>query len=116
MTYAREDMLAALRAYAEENGEPPTFDAWLGRRPGRTSLRDRFGSWNAALAAAGLRARPQGGREAPDGYREESAALEARMAAGEPLAALAAELGVTSQALGRRLARHRKTSGALRPA
>jgi len=49
-------MRDALRAYAAETGERPTVTRWRDERrwPGASPIIRRFGSWSAALAAAGL--------------------------------------------------------------
>lgn len=54
------EALRALRAYVEENAATPTVREWekLGRRPSAGGLIKRFGSWNAALNAAGIPPRP----------------------------------------------------------
>lgn len=60
----RDRILEALREWAREHGSPPTAGQWRGRdRTGRRPECQRvtriFGSWDAALAAAGLHARPK---------------------------------------------------------
>jgi hypothetical protein len=64
-----EAIIAALRRFAQETGEPPTVSKWLRDRPAdRPSLKPinrEFGSWNAALQAGGFsqqRGRQGGGR------------------------------------------------------
>ena len=61
--YSEQDILRALRAAAEELGEPLSadrYDARQAERGGPTSVRiiQRHGAWNAACAAAGLRVNP----------------------------------------------------------
>lgn len=79
--WTREAIIAAIRAWADENGEPPAIADWnpslargMGDAPraerfiaadGRwpwfmTAVRE-FGSWNAAISAAGFEPRPAGG-------------------------------------------------------
>lgn len=67
--FTDDEALLALRAYFQETGRPPTVREWnkLGRRPSAGGLIKRFGSWNAALDAAGVRvarASPHQGRNA----------------------------------------------------
>jgi hypothetical protein len=52
----REQTIAHLRAYDREHGTPPSVSEWQRRRlrPGVKPIYRQFGSWPAALAAAGL--------------------------------------------------------------
>lgn len=55
-TYDRETIVEALRDFELEHGQVPTRDAWDEAVPApssRTIIR-HLGSWNAALAAAGM--------------------------------------------------------------
>jgi len=54
------EVLAALRSYAREVGATPTVRAWSAqrRRPGVKLIRNRFGSWGAALDHAGIARQP----------------------------------------------------------
>jgi hypothetical protein len=56
--WTREQVLTALRADAERLGRIPTGRQWEQRpgtaRPGYNAVRKHFGSWNAAIEAAGL--------------------------------------------------------------
>lgn len=55
--WTRERILAAMASWAAEHGKAPTLDAWRHSAPDRPSARtvtNRFGSWNAALDAAGF--------------------------------------------------------------
>ncbi len=54
-----DEIVEALKAWAAEHGQTPSFSDWkyadpAGRRPTASTVRDHHGSWNAALAAAGL--------------------------------------------------------------
>ena len=51
-----EQILDALQAYHRQHGTSPTRPAWerLGLSPNSRTIETRLGSWNAALAAAGL--------------------------------------------------------------
>ena len=54
---AREAVaIAAIHEYAERFGRPPTGEAWAaaGMRPSEKTIRRRFGSFRAAILAAGL--------------------------------------------------------------
>jgi Homing endonuclease associated repeat len=66
-----EEVIAAVREWAALEGQAPSSEAWLGGRhargrwareyprwPSTAVVSSRFGSWNAALAAAGLPAKP----------------------------------------------------------
>jgi len=54
--YSDEDLLATLRELAADLGEPPARSDLQSRDdlPSKSTYRDRFGSWNDALQAAGL--------------------------------------------------------------
>lgn len=51
-----EAAVRALAAYVQEHGRPPAADEWQAehRQPSPTAMQNVFGSWRAALAAAGL--------------------------------------------------------------
>jgi len=56
-------VLARLHAWSQEHGRPPTLEEW--RRAGEShpsaaTVRRLFGTWNAALVAAGFEARRPG--------------------------------------------------------
>lgn len=59
--FSERELLEGLRAWACAHGAAPTVREWVagGASPSASTLRHRFGSWNAALAKAGL-----GGRTA----------------------------------------------------
>lgn len=82
--WTQEAVVAAIQDYADQYGEPPTAHEWnpaLARQLGRPDLgerfyqdgcwphthtvQQRFGSWNAAIAAAGFTPRPTGHRRWP---------------------------------------------------
>lgn len=51
------DAIRALTIWTAEHGRPPAWAEWLhhpAEHPGTTTVRAHFGSWPAALAAAGL--------------------------------------------------------------
>jgi len=61
-------VIARLRAWAEEHGRPPTLEEWRRaseRNPSAATVRRLFGTWNAALVAAGFEARRPGVPIAP---------------------------------------------------
>jgi hypothetical protein len=57
---SREEVVAAIRAWAREAGGPPTQDEWASpddpRWPSYVTVKTHFGTWRAALEAAGFRA------------------------------------------------------------
>lgn len=59
--WTKDELIACLQAYAaEHDGVPPGFMDWKYGEPGRPTsqtFRKAFGSWNAAIEAAGLRPR-----------------------------------------------------------
>lgn len=79
-TWTRETLIGELRRWAAEYGAPPAAADWnraLARRQGREDVAQRhaagdwpsystivnyFGSWSAAITAAGYQPRPVGGR------------------------------------------------------
>jgi hypothetical protein len=91
-----------MREWAGQHGRPPGYDEWkspspgAGRPPSRTIER-RFGSWNAAIASAGLeplRRRRRGGRPLkipPSAYP----LIVERLSAGEMQASVARDYGVS---------------------
>src|ERR1700733_11134353 len=69
----RDEVIEALERWAALEGQAPSSEAWLGGRyahgrwareypqwPSSGVVSSRFGSWNAALVAAGLPAKPYG--------------------------------------------------------
>ncbi|MDQ2894089.1 MAG: sigma-70 region 4 domain-containing protein [Actinomycetota bacterium] len=69
---SREEIVSALRAYACAHGKPPSSTAWRNARltPGVKAIYRRFGSWPAALKAAGLRSPASIRQAAPHGWRK----------------------------------------------
>lgn len=59
-------IIAAMRDWAREHGQPPTANDWATARaathPNTSTVIERFGSWNNGLAAAGFQIRLRGGR------------------------------------------------------
>ena len=56
-------VLERLQSWAHEHGRPPTLEEWRRagtRHPSAATVRRLFGSWNAALVAAGFEMRPPG--------------------------------------------------------
>ena len=51
-----EEAVAALRQFVEDQGGLPTAESWAeaGMRPSEKTIRRRFGSFRAAVVAAGL--------------------------------------------------------------
>jgi hypothetical protein len=65
--WSRETTLAALHAWAESRGRPPSLEQWRRASPAHPSaatVRRLFGTWNAAVEAAGFEARRPGRRAA----------------------------------------------------
>lgn len=61
--WPRERIIEAIRAWAAEHGSPPTVSLWRTAgetRPAVATVVYHFGSWNAAIRAAGLE--PRSGR------------------------------------------------------
>lgn len=62
--WTKERIIAAIHEHAEQNGgEPPAAFQWsraMPHRPCASNVLYQFGSWNAAITAAGLRPRPKG--------------------------------------------------------
>lgn len=55
--WTQEAIVAALRRWNDEHGQPPTATQWIAGGewwPTRTTVRGRWGTWNAAIAAAGF--------------------------------------------------------------
>lgn len=108
MTWTEEAARAAVADWVQRNGSVvPTLAEWTPAPdgcPSKYTLFRIFGSWNAAIAAAGLTPNPPYVSNRKD---DESWALQLRVDAGATLTELAPELGVTPQALGRRLQRYR---------
>lgn len=54
--YSEEELLEAIRDYAEQHGGPPTKRDWKNENgmPDPTTIQRRFGSWNKGLKEAGV--------------------------------------------------------------
>lgn len=112
--FTSEQTTAALRAFVDEHGRPPTLNEWkFGHyKPSLTVIFRLHGSWTNALADAGLPTRA--GNRLPDElarFDEETRTIMARLELGYSLGHVARELGVTGQWLGRRIAAYRKRQG-----
>lgn len=60
-TWTRGAVIKAIQAHAEKHGRPPKFDEWIvatPATPSSTTVRERFGTFNVALEAAGFIPRP----------------------------------------------------------
>ncbi len=96
-----EEIIAAVRRWADEHGSPPTATEWNTAQPGYPSAStvvNRLG-WNEALLAAGLPLRW-------DRRPETRQAIERAAVAGEPLADIAARHGMTVANIRTRLRYH----------
>lgn len=62
--YTNEAMVAALVAYQRGHGRSPSYNQWADdkREPSASAITMRFGSWIAALHAAGLEPNKSGPR------------------------------------------------------
>lgn len=62
--WTRERIVAAIQAWAEKNGRPPAADEWrvtgLWEHPSQGTVLAKFGTWNAAVTAAGFAPRQKG--------------------------------------------------------
>lgn len=104
--YGVTDVIGSLRVFGQEHGRAPTWTEWdHGKyKPSRTTMVAVCGSWSNALVLAGFEPL---GYESYRKWDENEDALH-RLRAGETLTAIAMDIGVTPQALGRRLRRHVK--------
>lgn len=62
--WTRERVIAAIQEWAREHGEPPRSLEWRRATPAfphDATVKRLFGSWNAAIAAAGFEPREQWG-------------------------------------------------------
>jgi hypothetical protein len=99
--WTREAIVCAIQEWAEDHGGvPPTARAWFGPVEKRgpypcvNEVRRRFGTWNAAIEAAGFQTHlsgPVGGFRALTA--DERAECARRYAAGESSNVIAADLG-----------------------
>lgn len=106
--YTDEEILDALRDTAGRLGHSPSFHEWerLHLRPATTTIANRFG-WSNALLLAGL----EPGSDLSHAKLDETATLIKRQKAGESLTRLGKEIGITGQALGRRIKRYERLAG-----
>ena len=63
--WTREAIICAIQRWAIEYGEPPISKVWASScrpsgYPSTPTVRDRFGTWNNAITAAGFAPRPRG--------------------------------------------------------
>jgi len=51
-----DEAIASLREFVDDHGRPPTANSWTeaGMRPSEKTIRRRFGSFQKAVATAGL--------------------------------------------------------------
>jgi hypothetical protein len=107
--WTEERVIAAIRRWHELTGQAPSATDWypshprhkpsaalgLGRWPSNKAMRRVFGSWTAAVEAAGLE--PRGRR---DLHRyDDLDAIVARIRAGESAASISREMGLTEYAV-----------------
>ena len=105
--WTEETIVEAFRAWAREHDGPPGVNEWkrLHCEPSYQTVFRVFGTWNNALVASGFPARLNGDHNLKE---EEMRAALVRVEAGETLASVGRDLGVTGQALGRRIMRLRR--------
>jgi hypothetical protein len=61
--WTHDSILVAISHWQAEHGRPPLLEEWRrgdGSHPSTTTVQRRFGSWNAAIEAAGFTPRPPG--------------------------------------------------------
>lgn len=108
MRWTRERVKAALELWVEDTDavRAPAITEWKPPPPGMPSISTiyHYGGWNELWAEAGVVPNAQYVSNLRD---YESQELQYRVDAGQTLAEIATELGITPQALGRRLARYR---------
>lgn len=117
--WTREEIVAAIRRWAELYGKPPSANDWniasswhkgervvrwrSGDWPHVTTIQARFGGWNAAIGAAGFPTQsPNGRRGLPQAEIDRTIELYRQ---GYSLSAIGKEMGVTSTAIRFRLER-----------
>lgn len=67
--WTREKIIDAIAAHVLEHGETPTANGWANAsdtHPGQSTVIQRFGSWKAAIVAAGFEPRARGGQQGND--------------------------------------------------
>jgi hypothetical protein len=101
------DIIEQLWSFADRYGRQPSFQEWHdgGYRPSTTTISVVCGSWANALVAAGMEGYPPGGE---DRIKHDTHDAMLRVDGGESIASVARELGITGQALGRRIRRYRQ--------
>lgn len=108
LTWTEEKVIEVLQAWAAEHGRSPRLADCRPGEPGygvlpntsgRGCIRRHFGSWNKALAAAGLGVNQ-------DKSDETFEAMRAAIVAGEPTKAVARRFGVSSNAVHNRMRTH----------
>lgn len=60
-SWSKEEIIAAMQEWAAEYGEPPTTTDWRKsspQHPTAVTVHTLFGSWSAAIEAAGFKAMP----------------------------------------------------------
>lgn len=105
--YSEQDVIESLQGFARDAGHPPSWEEWKawGLRPSGSVMARLFGGWSNAMCAAGLPALPRGGEDRAK--YEETARIAGRIDCGERQSVIARELGISCQALGRRVGRWR---------
>lgn len=113
--WTRENIIAAIRVWAEEHGSPPTSVQWntgITPRngdysyPGTPTIQNMFGSWAEGIRAAGFKP----ARQTPTGHGPGTADLAETLRlfeAGWTRQRLAERYGITPQAVTHRLRRAR---------
>lgn len=63
--WTKEAIVFAIQRWAHEFGDPPTSKCWNGARrppgyPSAQTVKEKFGTWNNGIRAAGFQPRPRG--------------------------------------------------------
>jgi hypothetical protein len=112
--YWTEDrIVAAFQRFYDEHGKQPSHNDCLRHPylPSSWTCFRVFGSFSNACVAAGFEGYPPGGADRH--MDEETAVIIERIGDGKDitLKEVAGELGITGQALGRRIAKYRRMNG-----